>query len=124
MGLFDSLTEGLKGVLGQVTVQDLPGMLNAALAQTPMGNLQGLADQLQSGGLGAEVQSWIGAGKNLPISADQLKEVLGSDQVKQIAQHFGIDPGGAQAAGTESAGDDRRGQPERRAACFALSMAA
>jgi len=92
MGLFDSLTEGLKGVLGQVTVQDLPGMLNAALAQTPMGNLQGLADQLQSGGLGAEVQSWIGAGKNLPISADQLKEVLGSDQVKQIAQHFGIDP--------------------------------
>jgi len=92
VGLFDSLTEGLKGVLGQVTVQDLPGMLNAALAQTPMGNLQGLADQLQSGGLGAEVQSWIGAGKNLPISADQLKEVLGSDQVKQIAQHFGIDP--------------------------------
>ncbi len=92
MGLFDSLAESVKGVLGQVTAAEVPAMLNAALAQTSMGNLSGLLNQLQSSGLGAQAQSWIGNGQNLPITADQLKSALSNDQVRQLAQHFGIDP--------------------------------
>jgi uncharacterized protein YidB (DUF937 family) len=54
--------------------------------------LQGIVAKLQQGGLGAEVRSWLGSGQNLPITPEQLEAALNSDQVKQIAQHFGVDP--------------------------------
>lgn len=33
---------------------------------------------------------WIGNGQNLPITAEQLQQVLGSDVVKQLAARFNI----------------------------------
>ena len=95
MGLFDSLTDGLKGVLGQAAQSEISTMLPAALANTPFGNLQGVVSQLQASGLGPQVQSWLGGGANLSVTPEQLQAALGSDQVKQIAQHFGVDPDAA-----------------------------
>jgi uncharacterized protein YidB (DUF937 family) len=46
--------------------------------------------KLQQGGLGDQVKSWIGNGQNLPITAEQLQQVLGSDTVKQLAARFNI----------------------------------
>jgi uncharacterized protein YidB (DUF937 family) len=96
VGLFDNLMGGgLKGALGQAEVAAMPALISAALARTNLGDLQGLVNQLQQGGLGTQVQSWLGSGQNLPITADQLRAALGSDQVKQLAQHFGVDPDAA-----------------------------
>lgn len=92
MGLFDSLSGGLKGALGQIEAEAIPTLLPAVLAKTNLGDLQGLVTQLQQGGLGAEVQSWLGSGQNLSVTPEQLQSALGSDQVKQLAQHFGVDP--------------------------------
>jgi uncharacterized protein YidB (DUF937 family) len=89
MGLLDSL---LGGNIGQIEAAAAPALISAALAKTNFGNLQGLVAQLQQGGLGTQVQSWLGNGQNLPVTPDQLRGALGSDQVKQIAQHFGVDP--------------------------------
>ena len=89
MGLFDSLRGGM---LGQLEAEALPALMSAALAKTNFGNLQGLVTQLQQSGLGPQVQSWLGNGANMPVTADQLRAALGSDQVKQIAAHFGVDP--------------------------------
>jgi uncharacterized protein YidB (DUF937 family) len=90
MGLFDNL--GLGGVLGQIEAEALPGLVSAALAKTNLGDLQGLVNQLQQSGLGAQVQSWLGNGANMSITPDQLRAALNNDQVRQLAQHFGIDP--------------------------------
>ena len=38
------------------------------------------------------MSSWIGTGQNLPISADQMQHVLGSDQVKELAAKAGMSP--------------------------------
>jgi uncharacterized protein YidB (DUF937 family) len=92
MGLLDSL---LGGSLGQIEAAAMPALISAVLAKTNLGNLQGLANQLQQGGLGNQVQSWLGNGTNLPVSADQLRAALGSDQVRQLAQHFGVSPDAA-----------------------------
>src|SRR5262249_49735559 len=46
--------------------------------------------QLQAGGLQTQVQSWLGNGANLPVSPDQLRAALGSDQVRQLAEQFGV----------------------------------
>lgn len=55
------------------------------------GGLQNLISQFGSKGLGDVIGSWVGTGKNLPISPDQLKGVLGDDTLKNIAAKLGID---------------------------------
>jgi uncharacterized protein YidB (DUF937 family) len=55
------------------------------------GGLQNLIGQFDSKGLGDVVGSWVGTGKNLPVSADQLQSVLGNDTVKNIASKLGMD---------------------------------
>jgi len=52
--------------------------------------LAGLAEQFTSKGLGDVISSWIGTGNNLPVSASQLQNVLGSDVIGGIASKLGI----------------------------------
>jgi uncharacterized protein YidB (DUF937 family) len=92
MSLIDELNLGgvLKSALGQVEASAAPALINALLARTQFGDLNGLLAQLQQGGLGAQVQSWLGSGANMPITADQLKAALGNSQVQDIARHLGL----------------------------------
>jgi uncharacterized protein YidB (DUF937 family) len=90
MGLFDSL----KGTLEQVALDEFQTVLPAALAKTNLGDMQGVVAQLQQGGLGSQVQTWL-AGGAASVTPQQIETALGSDQVKQIAQHFGVDPSAA-----------------------------
>ena len=85
MGMFDSISSALTGLAGQVESAALPTLLNAALAKTDLKDMQGLLDKLQQSGLGKQVSSWLGDGKNLPITVDQLKTALGNQQIQQLA---------------------------------------
>src|ERR1700694_2960724 len=90
MGIFDNALGGaLKNVFGQVEAAAVPALISAALAKTNMGDLQGLVAKLQQGGLNEQVQSWLGNGANLPVTADQIRSALGNQQVQQLAQHLG-----------------------------------
>jgi len=86
MGLLDSL----KGALGAVESSALPAMINTVLAQTQYHDLPGLVAALEKGGLGPQVQSWLGNGANMPVSEEQLKAVLGNAQVQELARHAGL----------------------------------
>jgi uncharacterized protein YidB (DUF937 family) len=86
MGLFDTF----KGALGQIEAAAVPALINAALAKTDLGDLNGLVAKLQQGGLGPQVQSWLGKGQNLGITADEIRAALGNEQVRELAQHFGL----------------------------------
>jgi uncharacterized protein YidB (DUF937 family) len=55
------------------------------------GGLSGLIDKFTQSGLAEQVSSWISTGKNLPISAEQIQEVLGSSFVQGLAEKVGID---------------------------------
>ena len=57
------------------------------------GGLQNLIGQFTSKGLGDIVGSWISAGKNLPVSGDQLQNVLGKDTIGTLASKLGMDSG-------------------------------
>jgi len=57
------------------------------------GGLQKLISQFGAKGLGDVIGSWVSTGKNLPVSGDQLKSVLGDDTVKNIASKLGMDSG-------------------------------
>jgi uncharacterized protein YidB (DUF937 family) len=58
---------------------------------TLVGGLNGLISQFASKGLGDVISSWVGTGKNLPVSGDQLKSALGEDTIKNIASKLGMD---------------------------------
>jgi uncharacterized protein YidB (DUF937 family) len=90
MGLFDSLGGELKSVLGQAGAAGEQAMIAALLAKTNLGSLSGIVAQLQQGGLNEQVRSWLGNGANMPVTADQLRSALSSEQVQQIAQHLGL----------------------------------
>ncbi len=83
------------GVLGQLEAAAVPALLSSVLSKTNLGDLQGLVTKLQQGGLDQQVKSWLGNGSNMPINADQLRAALSNDQVRQMAQHLGVDPDAA-----------------------------
>jgi uncharacterized protein YidB (DUF937 family) len=62
------------------------------------GGLGGLVQKLQNGGLRDVAASWVGTGENLPVSAEALQQVLGNEQISQIAAKLGLSPD--QAAGS------------------------
>jgi uncharacterized protein YidB (DUF937 family) len=92
MGLFDEVAGGiLKNVLGGQAGQG--GMLEVImglLKSSESGGVQGLAETFNEKGLGEVMSSWIGKGENLPISAEQIQQVLGSGQIQQIAEKLGV----------------------------------
>ena len=93
MSLFEDLAKGVlggQGGAGQGAASTILEML-----QNQPGGLSGLAQNFQQNGLGEVVSSWIGTGRNLPVSADQLQRVLGSEQIQAIAQKLGISTGDA-----------------------------
>lgn len=102
MGLLDSV---LGSVLGGAQQQGglgalLPVVTSMLSNDGQQGGLNGLVEKFQQAGLGDVMSSWIGRGENLPISAEQITQVLGSDAVRDMASRLGID--GSQAAGSLS----------------------
>ena len=92
MGFLDSLenSPALRGVLGQLGAAVLPAVLGEVMGTGSQCSLNTIVAKLEQAGLGDQVKSWIGTGQNLPITADQLRQVLGSDSVKQLAAKYNI----------------------------------
>ena len=86
MGLLDSLDGALGGGQqgGAPPTGELIGAIIGMLGHPQAGGgLAGLVQKFEHSGLGSVIGSWIGTGQNLPISAEQLKSVLGSDVIGQ-----------------------------------------
>lgn len=89
MGLFDGIASTVIGKLAG----SQGGVAQAALELfNQNGGLNGILEKFNQGGLANLVTSWVGTGGNLPISADQINQVLGNGQVAAIAAKFGISP--------------------------------
>jgi uncharacterized protein YidB (DUF937 family) len=86
MGLLDEM--GLGSALQKI--EAAAPVINAVLAKTQYHDLSGLVAALENGGLGAQVKTWLGSGENVPITADELKNVLGNSQVQDVARHLGL----------------------------------
>ncbi|MYN02620.1 DUF937 domain-containing protein [Pseudoduganella sp. DS3] len=89
MGLLDQLAGQVLGQSQGDLLSSVMGMINRA------GGLQALLQQLQAGGLAEQAASWVGTGANHPVSGEQLEQALGSDNIAQIAQQAGLQPGQA-----------------------------
>ena len=106
MGLLDGLLGNLMGgnsgggtnPLLQIAMQMLAnkgGGGSGGGALDSMGGLGGIISAFQKGGLGNIADSWVSTGENLPVSGDQLSQVLGSDKIGEIASQLGMSQGDA-----------------------------
>jgi uncharacterized protein YidB (DUF937 family) len=97
MGILDTV---LGAVKSQVTNNAAPGAVGAdrgllesvigMVSDPQSGGLAGLIEKISAGGLGEQVASWVSTGQNLPVSAEQIQQVLGSSFVQGLAQKMGI----------------------------------
>jgi uncharacterized protein YidB (DUF937 family) len=63
-----------------------------AINQQP-GGLNGVIQHFHDNGLSSVVSSWVGMGQNLPISPEQIQNVLGSSgMMQQLCAKAGITP--------------------------------
>lgn len=96
MGLLDNILGAASQALGGEQPgggSDWVGLVSGLLANgSAQGGLAGLLQQLQAGGLGEQVQSWISNGANLPVSGEQLGAALGGagGLLGQLAQQAGV----------------------------------
>jgi uncharacterized protein YidB (DUF937 family) len=89
MGLLDQLTGMLSGGSGEGQ-GGVAGAVGSLLES--QGGVSGLIEKFQQGGLGDVVGSWVGTGDNQPVSAEQIQQVLGSEQISALAGKLGLDP--------------------------------
>ena len=83
----DKIGEFVKGLSGSAAI---PG--GAALPGGVAGGLGGLVDQMNQGGLGDIVKSWVGTGTNAPISGSQVSQMLPPDVVAMLTKQTGLTP--------------------------------
>jgi uncharacterized protein YidB (DUF937 family) len=96
MGILDSVVGTFKNAQGGAP--GATGTTGAILSEVLVmlqnkegGGLSGLIQAFENGGLGHLAQSWVGTGQNLPVSPDQISNVLGSSGVLgRIAQATGL----------------------------------
>ena len=88
MDIFDSVKSVLGG--GGNKQNDLLSVIMNLIGGQGSG-LNGLINQFNSKGLGDLISSWVGTGKNLPVSADQIHSVLGENTIKELAAKVGLD---------------------------------
>ena len=87
MGLLNEL---MGKVLGGEDKNKLLESVMALINNPQTGGLSGLAQMFKDKGLGDAISSWISTGKNLPVSADQIKQVLPADQIQEISKKAGV----------------------------------
>jgi uncharacterized protein YidB (DUF937 family) len=103
MGLFDDVL-AMAGMGSAAQSQQHAGTLSMIMEfinSPQVGGIAGLQQMFQQKGLGSVVSSWVGTGQNLPISADQLHNVLQGGALQDLAAKSGMDT--TQLAGLFSA---------------------
>ncbi|MCE5194702.1 MAG: YidB family protein [Nitrospiraceae bacterium] len=91
MGLLNDIAGGILGKLtGSGQQNKIVETLKDVLTNPETGGLEGMIQSFKTKGLGELIGSWIGTGKNIPISADQIKDAFGSGQLQKIAGNLGI----------------------------------
>ena len=85
----------------QLLASKLGGNVNSSVITNALGgllsggdgkpDLGGLVGSMQGKGLGSIAESWLGDGNNDDISSDQVREVVGSDKISEMASQLNTD---------------------------------
>ena len=88
---FDQMAKNLKQTLGGPEAEQsqlVNGIVDVLFSRGP--GLTGLIEKFKNKGLGGQASSWINRGENLPVSPQQVEQVLGPEILQQIATKTGL----------------------------------
>jgi uncharacterized protein YidB (DUF937 family) len=88
--LDDLETKAVTGIFGGTSSPGAAAVLE--MISHRRGGLAALLESFHEKGLGETASSWVGTGQNLPISSEQIGQVLASDQVQPLAAKAGLSP--------------------------------
>ena len=83
MGLFD-------GLLGGIIGAEMATVVNGLIVRH--GGVQGMVDQLRSGGIGPTVNSWINEGPNAAVAPEEVHRAFGEKTINELAAEHGMSP--------------------------------
>lgn len=87
MGLLDDamgMLGGGKGGGSSQVMGALGGLVESA------GGMEGIMSKLEASGMGDKLQSWVGTGENQKMSAAEVEQVLGKDEITKAAAKAGV----------------------------------
>ncbi len=94
MGLLDGVLGNVVGSMlggGQAQAGGGNAMLQLVMnLLQQQGGLSGLVGMLTQSGLGQQAASWVGTGANLPVSPEQITQVLGQGTIGDLAAKMGM----------------------------------
>ena len=95
MGLFDELAGGAlkslfsSGSTGQAG-SGMNSLFNMAVGAATQNGMDNFVNKLNQNGLGNQVKSWIGTGKNKTLSSSQITKVFGRDIINEMVNKTGM----------------------------------
>jgi uncharacterized protein YidB (DUF937 family) len=88
MGWSDEITNAVGNMVGQAEGQALPDFARGVLG---VRGVDTILAKLRDAGFADQVSSWLDRNRdNLPITADQLRNVLSDQHLQQVASSLGI----------------------------------
>jgi uncharacterized protein YidB (DUF937 family) len=88
-GLLGRLLGALSGA-EQENAAPVHGALQDTLGLNQPGGIAALVQQFAASGLGQHALSWVSSGQNIPITAEEVQQVLSNDQVQALVQRTGL----------------------------------
>jgi uncharacterized protein YidB (DUF937 family) len=80
----------LAGLGGGSGGTQLAALLPVVAGLLSSGGLQKILAGFNAKGLSAQADSWLSTGENQPVTGTQVRDVIGDDEVGQIAQKLGV----------------------------------
>jgi uncharacterized protein YidB (DUF937 family) len=93
-GFLGQILQGVMGGGQSAATSPIAGILQQVLAVRD-GDNQGVAaiiSKFESAGLGQHVQSWVGTGQNVPVTAEQIGQAFTPEELSGWAQQAGTTP--------------------------------
>ncbi len=90
MSFFDEVKGRLFGSEKEGEQSGLIEGIMAMVTNKESGGLAGMLENFNGKGLGDIISSWVSTGRNMPISADQVQDGVGKEQVQQLAEKAGM----------------------------------
>jgi uncharacterized protein YidB (DUF937 family) len=66
------------------------GKMMGQLKNTVGSDVGGVINKIKNSGLSEHFKSWVGKGENKPVTADQVSQALGNEQLAKIADQTGV----------------------------------
>lgn len=92
MGLLDALAREFLPKLfgGGANSSPLANIITSLLTNPQTGGLGGLVESFKGQGMEDIINSWIGTGKNMPISPSEMMKALGSERLRGLSEKAGL----------------------------------